>query len=559
MIKITENIAKKVPGKTSLFISFDYDQKIVDELKAIDCKNYDKKTFTWEVPVLYASKLIKNLNKLDDINILSYKEKEFKDQHYKLLEYKTHCFPYQEEAIQYGLYHDKWLLLDVPGLGKTKQVCNLIEELKDKKHAKHALVICGVNSLKSNWISEIHKHSNLSCKILGTRKKKNGQEYIGSVKDRLEDLKKKIEEDIIVTNIETLRDDSIIKELRKDLFDIIIIDECHKCKSPTAIQSKNLLKLNATYKIGLTGTILLNDPLDLYVPLKFIDEEKSTFTNFKNLYCKYGGFGGYQIIGYKNIDYLKQELDSCSLRRTKDLLDLPPKNIIEEYIDMNDDQDKFYNNILHGVISDCDKADLSRMTLLSSISRLRQVTSFPQMLTSEKISSAKIDRALDLVDQIVNNGNKVVIFSTFKEPANYLASIINNSVLVTGDINEFDSNSAINKFQNDPTCKVFIGTWQKCGTGLTLTSASYMIFLDTPYTDGVFQQACDRIYRIGTKNPVFIYNLICKNTVDERVLKIVNNKRYLSDYVVDDIKDDDIINNLKEYIDELQQNIFNVS
>lgn len=556
MINITENIAKKVPGITSLFITFDFNANIINELRLLECKNYDKKTQTWEVPLVYSSKLINNLSKIDDISISSLEEEKFEDKHYNLLDYKTPCFDYQEDAIQYGLYHNKWLLLDMPGLGKTKQICNLIEELKAKKGAKKALIICGVNSLKSNWVNEVHKHSYLSCKILGTRTKKSGQEYIGSIKDRLSDLKYNIEEDIIITNIETLRDDSIIKELKKNLFDIIVVDECHKCKSPTAVQSKNLLKLDAIYKIGLTGTILLNDPLDLYVPLKFIDAEKSTFTNFKNLYCKYGGFGGYQIIGYKNIDYLKQELEECSLRRTKDLLNLPSKNIIEEYIDMNDDQDKFYNNILHGVISECDKADLSRMTLLSSIARLRQVTSYPQMLTSEKISSAKIDRTLDLVDQIVSSGNKVVIFSTFKEPANYLASIIPNSVLVTGDINEADSNSAIERFQNDPSCKVFIGTWQKCGTGLTLTSASYMIFLDTPYTDGVFQQACDRIYRIGTKDPVFIYNLICKNTVDERVLKIVNNKRYLSDYVVDDIKNDEVVNNLRDYVEELKNTLF---
>ena len=165
-----------------------------------------------------------------------------------------------------------------------------------------------------------------------------------------------------------------------------------------------------------------------------------------------------------------------------------------------------------------------------------------------------MDRAIDLANQIVSNGNKVVIFSTFKEPAKYLSTLIPNSILVTGDTG--DIGYAINKFQNDPSCKVFIGTWQKCGTGITLTAASYMIFLDTPYTDGVFQQACDRIYRIGTKSAVFIYNLICKNTVDERVLKIVNNKKYLSDYVVDDIDNEDVISNLREYVEELKQSMF---
>ena len=135
--------------------------------------------------------------------------------------------------------------------------------------------------------------------------------------------------------------------------------------------------------------------------------------------------------------------------------------------------------------------------------------------------------------------------------------MIKNSIGVTGDTNDADTVRAINEFQNNDNCKVFVGTWQKCGTGITLTAASYMIFLDTPYTDGVFQQACDRIYRIGTTSPVFIYNLVCKDTVDERVLKIVNDKRYLSDYIVDDVQNEDVISNLANYISELKSSLFN--
>lgn len=557
MILIEEKTPNKIPGITSLFITSNYSPQLIEILHQLDCRNFDKKTSLWELPVSYLSELVDKLSDIDDVKIIPYVQEESKDTVYDLLDYKTKSFAHQLSAVQYGLNHNNWLLLDVPGLGKSKSIINLIEELKAKRGLKKSLIICGVNSLKSNWVNEIKIHSNLSCKILGTRYKKNGSFYIGSVKDRVEDLKNPIEEDIIITNIETLRDDGIIKELKKNLFDLICVDEIHACKSSQSIQGKNLLKLNAKYKIGLTGTILLNSPLDLFVPLKFIGIEHSTLTNFKNFYCRFGGFGNQQIVGYKNTGVLKDELERCSLRRTKELLDLPPKNNINEYIDMNDDQKRLYDNIVKGVISDCDKADLSRMTLLSSIARLRQVTSYPQMLTSENIRSAKIDRALDLIEQITLNNSKVVVFSTFKEPAKYLSSLVPNSVLVTGDTQDFMVNSSINKFQSDPNCNVFIGTWQKCGTGITLTSASYMIFLDTPYTDGVFQQACDRIYRIGTKDPVFIYNLICKNTVDERVLKIVNNKKYLSDYVVDDIKNDEVINNLREYVEELKQNTFN--
>lgn len=554
MISITENIPNKIPGLTSLFLKFDYNPKIVDFIHSLDCKSYDKKTLTWELPCGYLKKVIEELCLYDDITISPLEEISTENKSYELLDYKTKSFNHQLEAVQYGLNHKRWLLLDVPGLGKTKTIINLIEELKAKRNLKHVLVICGVNSLKSNWIGEIKKHSDLTCKILGTRFKKNGQPYIGSVKDRIEDLKSNIEEEIIVSNIETFRDDEVIKQCKKVKFDMIVVDEIHTIKSPQSQQSRNLLKLDAEYKIGLTGTILLNSPLDLFVPLKFIGVEKGTFTNFKSYYCTFGGFYNSQVIGFKNTDVLKAELESCSLRRTKDLLDLPPKNMIDEYVDMYDDQKRLYDNILKGVISDCDKADLSKMTLLSSIGRLRQVTSYPGMLTSENIKSAKLDRAVDLAQQIISNGNKVVIFSTFKEPARYLSTLIPNSILVTGDSG--DVSTAINQFQNDPNCKVFIGTWQKCGTGITLTAASYMIFLDTPYTDGVFQQACDRIYRIGTKSAVFIYNLICKNTVDERVFKIVNNKKYLSDYMVDDINNEDVINNLRDYVKELKAELF---
>ena len=99
---------------------------------------------------------------------------------------------------------------------------------------------------------------------------------------------------------------------------------------------------------------------------------------------------------------------------------------------------------------------------------------------------------------------------------------------------------------------MFIGTWSKCGTGITLNAASYMIFLDTPWTHGVYEQSQDRIHRIGSKNPVFIYNLITKGTFDERVLEIVNDKALLSDYVIDDECAPQLVDKLKQLVNELQ-------
>ena len=96
-----------------------------------------------------------------------------------------------------------------------------------------------------------------------------------------------------------------------------------------------------------------------------------------------------------------------------------------------------------------------------------------------------------------------------------------------------------------------LATWQKVGTGITLTAASYAIFLDTPWNNAIFCQAQDRIHRIGSKKPVFIYNLVCKDTIDERVLELVESKGAISDYVVDDIITESAINSLKKYIEDL--------
>lgn len=556
MIVIEEKEPKKLPGLSSLFITFDYNAEIVSIVKQSGNAIYYKKEQMWEVPVTSLADLLDSLCKVDDIKLKLLKNKKEKlDDIQFLTKFKTKPFEYQLDGIKFGLQHQKWMLLDVPGLGKTLQTIYIAQELKKRDNIEHCLVICGINTLKSNWKSEIQKHSNLSCRILGEYETKNGSIKIGGVKERLNQLKSKIKEFFVITNIETLRNDDVVKEIEKgkNKFDLILFDEVHCAKSPSSQQGSNLLKLkSAKYKIAMTGTLLLNSPLDCYVPLKWLGLDNSTYTNFKYYYCNFGGPFGNIPMGYKHLDVLKDQIEKYSLRRTKDLLDLPEKTIINEYVDMNDSQKSFYDNVVSGVVSQVDKVKMSTANLLSMVCRLRQATAFPPILTSEHIDSSKIERCLELVEQILSNGSKVVIFSTFKDSANYLHSILKNSLLCTGDIKDDVIKSNIEKFQNDEKYKVLIATWQKMGTGITLTAANYAIFLDTPWTEGVYEQAQDRIHRIGSKKPVFIYNLVCKDTIDERVLKIVNTKGALSNYVVDDDTSDEVINSLREYIEELQ-------
>ena len=559
MIKIDEGKTKKVVGDTSLFLTFNYDQSIVDFIKSLSGSNYDKKNKQWEIPVTYLSQLLDELCLYDDIelNLLKdKKEKVIEPPSLDVKKLKTKPFDYQLEGIQYGLTHNRWLLLDVPGLGKTLQSIYIAQELKKREKIEHCLIICGISQLKENWRKEIKKHSNLSCTVLGERTTKTGKIVIGGIPDRLNHLKRKIDEYFVITNIETLRDDKILKELKKgkNKFDLIIFDELQAVKTPTSNQAKNFLKLTEpTYKIGMTGTLLTNSPFDAYVPLKWIDAERSTYTNFKYYYGKFGGDFGNILIGYKNIDFLKDMISKYSLRRSKDLLNLPPKTIINEYVEMESSQEKFYEEIKNGVKDQVDKVRLSTANLLALTTRLRQATDFPNILSTNNIPSAKIDRACELVDEIVGNDEKVVIFSTFKETVYELARRLKqyNPVIVTGDIKDEETSKAVDKFQNDKDCKLFIGTHQKAGTGVTLTAARYMIFISVPWTDANYVQAQDRIHRIGTENKVTIYHLITQGTIDERVLEIVEDKGAIADYVIDDKVSEKGLNSLRKYLEEL--------
>ena len=561
MIYFNERIPFKQPGETSFEVTFNYDQRIVDVMRQVPNAIWHKSQKFWEIPTTSLSRAIEMLSNLDSIDITLLTEVEEKTEEKDLNQnYITKPFDYQLDGIKYGLSHNKWLLLDAPGLGKTLQMIYLAQELNERNEVNHCLVICGVNALKYNWKKEIEKHSNLTARVLGEREikrgKNKGKKKIGGIKERLEDLKEEREEFFTITNIETLRDTNIIKILNsgKTKFDMILFDECHKAKSISAQQTKGLRKLDAKYKVAMTGTLLTNNPLDAYVPLNWLGIENSTATNFKYYYCVFGGPFGNEIVGYKNTEVLKDQLAKYSLRRTKDLLNLPPKTIIQEYLEMDDKQSNFYRNIVEGIVDQADKVNLNTTNLLSMVIRLRQATASPSVLTSENIPSAKVDRAVDLVEEILANGEKVIIFSVFKDPLKELEERLKDygTVMITGDVSEEEIELNKDLFQNNKNCRVMLATVQKAGTGLTLTAASYAIFIDTPWTAAEFEQAQDRVHRIGANKNVTIYELITKDTIDERVHEIVKTKEAISDFIIDNKISKSTFDSLKKYILDLE-------
>lgn len=559
MIYITEQLPTKLSGLSSLYISFDYNTEVVTTIKNCTKYVYNPKTFVWEVSISDLAYLLDNLTYLDDITLKLLVDDESKERLIPKLTHKYPPFQHQIDAITFGLNIDSFALLDTPGAGKTNSAIYLAEELKAQKQIEHCLVICGINTLKTNWKKEIQKFSSESVRILGERVNRRGRTVYDGIKVRAAELLKPIEEFFIIINIETLRSDVFMDAVKKtpNKIGMIILDEAHRIKNPGATQSHNLLKLhNYPHKLALTGTPVINNPTDCYSMLKWIGAEKSNFSTFKSQYCVFGGFGGHQVIGYKNIDMLKEELSAYSLRRTKaDLKDFLPKTIIIEVLDMDPSHAEFYESITDGVKEACDKINLDVSQTLALTTRLRQATSCPSLLTSNSIESTKIKRAIELIEDICSNDEKVVVMSTFKEPLNVLYDMLKRLSykvsLNTGDIDDTTVTKNIEKFQNDPSQQVFLATSAKCGTGITLNAASYMICIDTPFTHSAVEQMEDRINRITNTSPATIYRLICKDTIDEYVEQIVELKEALSEYIVDDKLTDNGIKILQNYIENL--------
>lgn len=425
----------------------------------------------------------------------------------------------------------------VHNCGKTVQSATIACIKKKLYNYKHCLIICAVNGSKYNWKKECEQFTNEKAHILGTRLTKNGKEVIKSSKEKIEDIKNI--DDLpffIITNKETLRNKEIIKEFQKQSskINMCIYDEIHLSKNHLSQQGKGLLKIDCESKIALSGTPILNNPLDTFIVMKWLGYETHSMTAYKQRYCNFGGYGGYEIVSYKNMEELRNRFNHIQLRRLKEnCLNLPSKLYETEYLELTPKQKILYNEVYNDIALNIDNKDLSRNPLVRII-RLRQVTDNPAILSDKVNESIKYDRCEEIIADLTKEGRKALVFSNWVEVIKPLFVRLSkfNPALIIGETKN-DIETQKRKLNEDSTCHCCLGTIGAMGTSHTLTGADTVIFLDEPWNRGTKEQCEDRCHRIGTKHTVNIITFICKDTIDERINQIVEEKGEWADCIVD--------------------------
>lgn len=539
MIRV-EKLEKGLYFDDAYKLSFRYDPITVSKVKELAQRRYLPEDRAWEIPSYELPNLIDKvgLNNIDaeDALVGALKSKEIEDRRAATEErlrgikplidfdFTTEPLPHQIEAFNFGLQKDKMLIGDEQGLGKTKESIDIT--VARKHELVKTLIVCGVNSVKYNWEREIKLHSRESSVMI------DGKTMDLRVKQIYEWYKSSSYFGII--NIESLRkeqiQDALFDGIRDGYIGAVIVDEIHKAKNGQSQQGKALRTLKTPIRIGLSGTPM-NKAEDLWNILTWLGVEKRSFYSFKNTYCIMGGYGGYKVVGHKNLESLNAELSSVMLRRRKDeVLDLPPKVHSTEYVELTSKQQLIYRDIKNGIIADLENILLS-VNPLSCTLRLRQLTG--GLFTEE---NPKLERLEDMLsEEIIPNGYKAIIFSQWSKITEVYHKALQryNPIYITGDVSPEDRLKEVERFQNDPSCKLAIGTIDAMGTGLTLNKASYVFFIDKKWNSGDNAQAEDRAHRIGTAGTVNVISLVAKGTVDEGIEEYLIDNKDLFERIVD--------------------------
>ena len=447
--------------------------------------------------------------------------KNFKSFDNEVPKVKAELRPYQIDGFKWlsVVYKNQvgGVLADDMGLGKTLETIAFIESLNIQK----PILIVAPTSLIFNWMNEFEKFSE-NEKIVP---------LYGDSTTRKENIKriKNDQKITYITSYDSLRND--IDEYKEKDFNLVILDEAQFIKNTQAKKTQSVKKLNAAHRLVLTGTPIENSVLDLWSIFDFLmPGYLPTLEDFKRL-------------SENNPEYLKVIKRSVApfiLRRVKQdvLKDLPNKYEVIVSCEMDEKQRKTYDAVKKIAADTLNTSDKKAIfSVLPYLMKLRQTCITPSLFDDNyKGESGKLNTLFNIVDEEIDNGNKVLIFSQFVEALNIIEKYLKKEDIkffkITGQTSSKDRLRICETFNTNNRYKVCIISLKAGGTGLNLTGANVVIHLDPWWNYAVEEQASDRAHRIGQTRNVKVIKLICENSIEQRVIELQNIKKDIVKQVV---------------------------
>ena len=439
--------------------------------------------------------------------------------------------PYQQTGYSWMAFLNEFqwggILADDMGLGKTLQAITLLEYFYQNNPQADPSIIVVPNSLLFNWESEFKKFApdRKLCIYHGRNRREDVQMSKGT---------------IVVTTYGTAMSDADL--LQEQLFSYMILDESQAVKNRNSKRFKTLYALNTCYRIAMTGTPVENEIADLYAQMSMVNP--GFFGNYRNFNSMFGNKKEDEVPRDK-IEQLQKMIAPFLLRRTKKqvALDLPEKTETILYLDMLPEQRKIYDTYRKRFKADIeenlnsDDSAKSKFIALEALMKLRNICNSPQLVKGSDYQADSIK--LDYIDQILREvipGHKVLLFSFFTSMLKLVEDRIRQrgiaAVRLDGKLSREQRQLAVDTFQQDDACRVFLISLKAGGTGLNLTAADYVYILDPWWNPAAEAQAIDRCYRIGQDKHVMAYKMVCRDSVEERILALQDHKKRMAEGLI---------------------------
>ena len=456
--------------------------------------------------------------------------------------FKTKPYAHQLTALEKSWNKENFAYFMEMGTGKTKVLIDNMSMLYDKGKIDGALIIAPKGVVKTWYEQELPTHLPNHIENVTVLWQSNITKTQQEKLETLFEIESALH--VLVMNVEALSTEKGVKFASKFINShktMMAIDESTTIKTPTARRTKNIIGLgkHAKYKRIMTGSPITKNPLDLYTQCEFLDPWLLDFTSyyaFRNRYAEMKTMHlrgrSIQVVSeFKNLGELSETVKNFSYRVLKeDCLDLPPKNFIKRHITLTPAQKKIYEQMKKAAMAVLNGKVTSTMTVLTQLMRLHQITCGHFTAddgSTQPISNNRMDELMGVLEE---TEGKAIIWAHYQYD---ITNMIQNVVKKYGEGSIVDyfgltpqeeRQPNIKKFQDDPRCRFMVGTPSTGGYGITLTAANTVIYYSNGYDLEKRLQSEDRAHRIGQQKPVTYVDLICDDTVDEKIVKALRKK-----------------------------------